>query len=331
MLQFVLRRIIIAIPVLIGVTFIIFTMMYFTEGDPTLLMLGEDATPEQHQELRDRMGLDDPFLVQYGNYLFGILRGDLGTSFTTGLPVIDEILPRIPITLRLAVLSTLLAIIIGIPAGIFSAVRQYSILDNIIMVFATMSLTIPNFWLALLLLLFFSVHLGWLPSFGLEGPLYYILPVLSISMTSLAVFTRMTRSSMLEVIRQDYIRTAHSKGQSEMKIIFKHALKNALIPIITIIGLQFAVVLGGAVVNETVFSIPGLGRLMVDAIRARNYPVVQGGVLVIAFMFVLLNLIVDLLYAFVDPRIKTQYQNASKQKKKKKALVADGKGGAVSG
>ncbi len=324
MLQFVFRRLLIAIPVLLGVVFIIFTMMYFTDGDPARMMLGDDATEEQIEAKREELGLNDPFLTQFGRYLFGVLRGDLGISYATGLPVVDEILSRLPVTFNLAFLSTLLAVCIGIPAGILSAVRQYSVLDNISTVLTMLSLTMPNFWLALLLIIVFSVHLGWLPPGGLYGPSFYILPIISISATSLATITRMTRTSMLEVIRQDYIRTAHAKGQSELSIIFRHALGNALIPIITVIGIQFAVVLGGAVVNEQVFSIPGLGKLMVDAIKARNYPIVQGGVLVIAIMFSLLNLLIDALYAFVDPRIKTQYQNAARRRQKTDIALSQG-------
>lgn len=323
MLQYVIKRILVTIPVLIGVTFIIFTMMYFTPGDPARLILGDTATEEEVTELREEMGLNDPFLKRYVNYLKDLSRGDLGESYTTGLPVTDEIKARLPVTFRLAVLSCLFAIIIGIPVGIISAVRQYSWLDNITMLAALMGITIPSFWLALMLVLVFSVRLGLLPASGLYGPIYYVMPVISISAVSVAMITRMTRSSMLEVIRQDYIRTARAKGQTEIKIIFKHALKNALIPIITVIGIQFASGLSGAVVNEQVFALPGIGKMMVDAIKARNYPVVQGGVLVIAIMFSVLNLVIDLAYAFVDPRIKTQYSR-KKEKKGSETVRSEG-------
>lgn len=323
MLQYVIKRILVTIPVLIGVTFIIFTMMYFTPGDPARLILGDTATEEEVTELREEMGLNDPFLKRYVNYLKDLSRGDLGESYTTGLPVTDEIKARLPVTFRLAVLSCLFAIIIGIPVGIISAVRQYSWLDNITMLAALMGITIPSFWLALMLVLVFSVRLGLLPASGLYGPIYYVMPVISISAVSVATITRMTQSSMLEVIRQDYIRTARAKGQTEIKIIFKHALKNALIPIITVIGIQFASGLSGAVVNEQVFALPGIGKMMVDAIKARNYPVVQGGVLVIAIMFSVLNLVIDLAYAFVDPRIKTQYSR-KKEKKGSETVRSEG-------
>ncbi len=324
MLQFVLKRILVTIPVLLGVTIIIFSMMYLTEGDPARLILGDTASEEEVQVLREEMGLNDSFFEQYFRFLFGALRGDLGKSYTTGTPVITEIMARLPVTAKLAFFSTLFAVVIGIPAGIISAVKQYSIWDNITTILALIGITIPNFWLALLLVLFFSVNLKWLPASGLYGWKYYIMPVISISAMSVATIARMTRSSMLEVIRQDYIRTARAKGQSEMVIIFKHALKNALIPIITVIGIQFAIVIGGAVVNEQVFAIPGLSKLMVDAIKARNYPIVQGGVLIIAVIFSVLNLLVDLLYAFVDPRIKTQYQSVAKKSKEQSAQTKEG-------
>ncbi len=321
MLKFAIKRILITIPVLIGVTFIIFSMMYFTPGDPARLILGENASDEAVFELREEMGLNKPFFTQYFSYLNGLLHGDLGTSYTTKMPVADELKARLPVTAKLATYVILFAIVIGIPAGIISAIKQYSILDYITTILALLGITMPNFWLALLLILFFSVTLGILPASGLYGPAYYIMPVISISVFSIATITRMTRSSMLEVIRQEYIQTARSKGLSETKVIFKHALLNALIPIITVIGLQFSNSLGGAVVNESVFAIPGIGKLMVDAIKSRNYPVVQGGVLTIAVMFSLLNLATDIIYAFVDPRIKTQYINSSKKRRLQKEHI----------
>jgi len=306
--RYILRRILVTIPVLLCVTFLIFTMMHFTDGDPARLILGDTATEEEVAALQKEMGLDRPFFEQYVRYMWNLFHGDLGVSYMTKLPVSNEIMTRLPVTIRLALLSCLFAVAVGIPAGIISAVKQYTILDNIITVLALIGITMPNFWLALLLVLFFSVKLGVLPASGLYGPLYYIMPVISISAASLATITRMTRSSMLEVIRSDYIRTAKAKGLSERQVIIKHGLKNALIPIITIIGIQFAGGLSGAVVNEQVFAIPGLGKLMVDAIKNRNYPLVEGGVLVIALMCSIVNLAVDLMYAIADPRIKAQYE-----------------------
>ena len=314
MLKFILKRILVTIPVLLGVTFIMFILMSLTEGDPAQMMLGDLATPEEIEALRDELGLNDPFLIRYFTYLGNVIRGDLGTSFATREPVLTVVMARLPTTARLAFFSCLFAVIVGIPIGIISAIKQYSFIDSIARVLALLGIALPNFWLALMLMLFFSVFLGWLPPSGLYGPLHYIMPVMSISAVSVATFARMTRSSMLEVIRHDYISTARAKGQNETFVIFKHALPNAMIPIITVIGLQFAELLGGAVVNEQIFAIPGLGNLMVSAIRARDFPVVQGSVLIIAVMFCLLNLLIDLLYAFIDPRIKSQYTSGRKKK-----------------
>lgn len=316
MLKFILKRLLVMIPVLLGVTFIVFSMMSITDGDPARMMLGDLASEEEVAQLREDMGLNDPFFTRYFNYLGDLLHGDLGTSYSTKQPVAKAVMERLPATAKLALLSCLFAIVVGVPIGIISAVRQYSFIDNCARIVSLLGISLPNFWLALLLMLLFSVKLGWLPASGLYGPQYYIMPMVSISAVSVATFARTTRSSMLEVIRQDYIRTARAKGQNEWVVVTKHALRNALIPIITIVGVQFATALGGAVVNEQVFAIPGLGKLMVDSIKSRDIPVVQGGVLIIAIMFSLLNLFVDLLYAFVDPRIKSQYVKGGKKSKK---------------
>ena len=247
MLKFILKRLLVMIPVLLGVTFIVFSMMYITDGDPARMMLGDLATDEEVEALREDMGLNDPFFTRYFNYLGDLLHGDLGTSYSTRQPVSTAIMERLPATIKLAFFSCLFAIVIGVPIGIISAVRQYSIIDSISRIVSLIGISLPNFWLALLLMLLFSVQLGWLPPSGLYGPEYYIMPVISISAVSLATFARTTRSSMLEVIRQDYIRTARAKGQTEWVVVTKHALRNALIPIITIVGVQFATALGGAV------------------------------------------------------------------------------------
>ncbi|NLD97194.1 MAG: ABC transporter permease, partial [Synergistaceae bacterium] len=286
-------------------------------GDPARLILGETASETEVRELREEMGLNDPFLLQYGRYLKkAVFEGDLGTSYVTGRPVVTEIVARFPTTMLLAVLSVCISVLIGIPTGIISATRQYSIFDNLAMILALVGVSMPNFWQGLVLIIVFSLHLGWLPASGFYGPAYWILPALTIGTSTAATITRMTRSSMLEVIRQDYIRTARAKGQTELVVILKHALKNALIPIITVIGLQLGRGLGGAILTESIFSIPGLGKLMVDSIKARNYPVVQGGVLFIAVMFSFINLLVDVLYAYADPRIKSQYKRGRKPRKK---------------
>lgn len=325
MYKYIMRRLVMMVPVLLGVIFIVFTMMYITPGDPARIMLGEGASAEDVVQLRDEMGLDDPFLVQFGRYVGKVvLKGDLGTSYTSKEPVITEILDRFPTTLLLATLGVLVSVIIGVPTGILSAVKQYSWVDNLAMIIALIGISMPAFWLGLMAILVFSVKLGVLPASGFSTPLHWILPALTVGAGSAAIITRMTRSSMLEVIRQDYIRTARAKGQTEKVVILKHALKNALIPIITVVGLQFGMLLGGAVLAETVFSIPGLGKLMVDSIKGRNFPVVQGGVLFIAVLFSFVNLFVDILYAYVDPRIKSQYKSVKKRSTNEKVAKVGG-------
>lgn len=309
MIKYILRRLIMLIPVLLGVTFIVFTLMYITPGDPVRLILGESAPEEAVQELREEMGLNKPFIVQYVNYMKKlILHQDLGSSYVTRRPVMQEIISAFPSTLKLAASSVLFAIILGIPIGIISAVKKYSIFDNLSMAFALIGISMPVFWLGLLLILLFSVHLKILPSSGYDSFKQMILPAVSLGAQSVAIIARMTRSSMLEVIGQDYIRTARAKGQKEKIVIFNHAFKNALIPISTSIGLQFGGLLGGAVLTESIFSIPGIGRLMVDSIKMRDFPVVQGSVLIISITFCIVNLLVDLYYAYIDPRVKTQYK-----------------------
>jgi len=307
--KYIIKRLLYLIPVLLGVSFIIFTMMYLTPGDPARIMMGDNAPPEAIEALREQLGLNDPFLVQYGNWLRRlILEGDAGVSYQTRRPVMGEIMERFPATLQLAAAGVVVSVSIGIPLGIISATKQYSIFDKLSMFFALLGVSMPAFWQAMLLILLFSLHLGWLPPSGLGTFNHLILPAITIGTGSAAIIARMTRSSMLEVIRQDYIRTARAKGQVEFIVVTRHALKNALIPIITVVGLQFGALLGGAVLTESVFSIPGIGRLMVDSISSRDFPVVQGGVLFIAVTFSLINLLVDIVYAFVDPRIKSQYK-----------------------
>ena len=308
MWRYILRRVVAFIPVLLGVSFIIFLLLYMTPGDPARMLLGDMATEDRVQALRQEMGLNDPFFVQFGRYILNALQGDIGRSYITKHPVTGEILAAFPATLKLAIFSVIVAIVLGIPLGIVSAIRQYSLFDTLAMFFAIVGISMPVFWLGLLLILFFSVHLGWFPASGFDSFRAMVLPAVTLSTPSLAVISRMTRSSMLEVIRQDYIRTARAKGQKESVVIWRHALGNALIPIVTIVGLQFGGLLEGAVLTESVFSVPGVGRLMVEAIKTRDYPLVQGGVLYMAVAFSLINLLVDIVYAYVDPRIKAQYQ-----------------------
>ncbi len=306
--RYIVKRLIMLIPVLLGVSFIVFSIMYMTPGDPAQIILGQNASEEALVELREEMGLNDSFIVQFIRFVSGAVRGDFGRSYQSNRVVFAEILSRFPATLKLAGLGILVSVLIGIPVGIISATKQYSIFDNASMVLALLGASMPCFWAGLMLILVFSVWLGILPSGGYGGLMYYILPGITLGTSSAAAITRMTRSSMLEVIRQDYIRTARAKGVAEKYVITKHALKNALIPIITVIGLQFGFLLGGAILTETVFSWPGVGRLMVDSIKQKDTPMVQGLVVFIAVTFSAVNLLVDILYSYVDPRIKSQYK-----------------------
>jgi len=295
------------LPVLLGVTFIVFTLTYFTDGDPARIRLGLQASQEDVDAFREQLGLNDPFIEQFVRYVGNVVQLDIGVSFASDRPVFDEIISRFPTTMQLAAMSVLIAMLLGIPLGILSATKQYTIFDTSANFVGLMGISIPNFWLSMMLVLFFGVTLRWLPTSGFDTPLHWILPSFSIGLSSTAIIMRMTRSSMLEVLRQDYIRTARAKGQKESKVIIKHALKNALIPVITVVGIEVGVLLGGAILTENIFSINGIGRYMVDSIQTRDYPVIQGGVLLIAALFSFVNLFVDIIYAYVDPRIKAQY------------------------
>ena len=307
--RYLIRRILAIIPVLLGVTFILFSLLYLTPGDPARLALGEDAPEESLIEFRKEHGLDRPFLARYGLFVYNaVVHQDMGRSYTTRRSVAQEVLNTSPTTVTLAFGAIMLAILFGITFGVICAIKQYSIFDNVAMVVAMLGISIPNFYLAILCIIWFSVWLRWLPSSGFDTLSQRILPWITLSSTSLSIIARMTRSSMLEVIHSDYIRTARAKGQRESTIILKHALRNALIPIITIVGIQFGHLLGGAVLVESVFSIPGVGRLAVDAIKSRDFPMVQGAVMYIAVSFVFINLLVDLLYAWVDPRLRTRFR-----------------------
>ena len=309
MLRYIVRRVLFLIPVLLGVAFCVFTLLYLTPGDPARMVLGDLATEDAVQEFRNREGLNDPFLVQFGNYIWkAVTKGDIGRSYVTKRSVAQEVLAAFPATLELSALAMVIAILVGLPCGILSAIKQYSLFDTVTMIFAMIGLSMPVFWLGLLLILLFSVHLRWLPSSGFGTFKAMILPAVSLSAQAISMVTRMTRSSMLEVIRADYIRTARAKGQKESVVIWVHALHNALIPVVTLCGLQFGHLLAGAILTESIFAIPGIGRLMVTSIMQRNYPVVQGGVLFIAIAFSIVNLLVDLVYAYIDPRIKAQYK-----------------------
>jgi len=312
MTKYLIRRLLLAIPTLIGVSFFVFLSVRLVPGDPAIALAGELATPEIVAQVRDNLGLDDPIHIQYLNYMGRILQGDMGNSIRSGLPVTEEIALRLPRTLLLTFASLLVAAAVGIPLGIASSTRPGSMFDTGSMIVALLGISMPIFWLGLMLMIFFAVLLpDWL---NLTGPVlpptgygtwqHMIMPVIALAANSIALQARMTRASMLEVLGQDYIRTARAKGQHERRVVYYHALRNAMLPIVTIIGLQFGTLLGGAVLTETVFSWPGIGRLLVDSIGYRDYSVIQGTVLIIAVGFVMTNILVDLFYAYLDPRIK---------------------------
>ena len=304
MLKYIGKRLLFLILVLLGVSFIVFTLLYISPGDPAKIMLGEAATEEACEALREQLGLNDPFFVRYFNYIKDIVvHQDLGISYSTRGPVLDQLLAAFPNTVRLAASAIVIAVVVGVSLGIISAVKQNSVIDNLVMVFALLGTSIPIFWLGIMMIVLFSVKLGLLPPSGYGTWQQMIMPAIALGLQSTAMIARMTRSSMLEVIRQDYVKTARAKGQREFVVIMRHVFRNALIPIITVVGLQFGQLLGGAMLTEMVFSIPGLGRLIIDAITERDYPVVQGGVLLVAACFSLVNLVVDLLYAVADPKI----------------------------
>lgn len=325
MATFIIKRFLQFIPVLIGISILVFFLLHLIPGDPALTLLGQDATPEDLERLRDVMGLNEPIYIQLMVFLRNLVQGDLGLSIFQDTPVITLIAKHLPATIELALVSMVIALIISIPLGIISAVKQFSWLDYVSMFFAQLGVSMPVFWMGLLLIIGFSVNLNVLPSFGRGEPLfeaightiqtgnlYYvvdsfqhlILPAFTLGVMSAALITRMVRSAMLEVLKEDYIRTAEAKGVRGIVVIIKHAFRNALIPVVTIVGLQFGNLLGGAIVTETVFAWPGIGRLVITAISQRDFPVVQGCVLMIALVFAIINLIVDILYAIINPKIQ---------------------------
>jgi len=308
LLWYIIKRLLYMIPVLLCVVIIVFTLMYITPGDPARSILGDSAMPETVAALRESMHLDDPYFTQLWRYLSQlILHGDMGNSYKSHQPVISEILARYPSTLKLTFYCLIFALITGVGIGIISAVKQYSWIDNICVALSLLGVSAPVFWVGMLLILIFSVFLGWLPPSGSSSILHWIMPVVTLGGQTSAYIMRITRSSMLEVIRQDYIRTARSKGQTEFKTIVLHALRNALIPIVTITGNQVCVLLAGATVTETVFSLPGIGKLLVDSMNLKDYATVQGVVLWVGLNCVVINIIVDIIYCFVDPKVKTSF------------------------
>ncbi len=347
MLRYTVRRVLGVIPVLVGISLLVFLVLRLIPGDPALLMLGERATPQQREALARQLGLDKPlffnltgegslFDSQYFNMMGDLLTGNLGTSITRRTAVVDELKVRFPATLELTIVALLIASVVGVSVGVLAATRRGSLLDAGSMLIALAGVSIPIFWLGLMFQLLFGIRLGWLPislrldpalSRGFQGPTglyildgllvgrpeitfnaitHLILPSLALATVPLAIIARMTRSAMLEVLSQDYIRTAWAKGLRERVVVTRHALRNALLPVVTVIGLQLGFLLGGAILTETVFSWPGIGRWILDGVLARDYPVVQGGVIFVAFVFVIVNMLVDLSYAFLDPRIHYQ-------------------------
>lgn len=306
-----MQRLLAAVPVLLGVSILVFLMIHLIPGDPARQIAGMDARPEEVERIRDELGLNDPLPVQYVRYLGDLLKGDFGRSLHSRRPVIEDVKERFPVTLQLAVASTLVATLIGVTAGVISAVYKYKLVDHLVMIGALMGISMPVFVIGLLGMWLFALHLRWLPSGGVGGPWYtwdglkyMILPALTLAGTSIGIIARLTRSSMLEALRQDYVKTARAKGLSELAVVVKHALRNSLLPVVTYLGLEFGFLLGGAVVTETIFSLPGLGRYLLSAISARDYPIIQACILLGALFFVLVNLVVDVLYSFLDPRIR---------------------------
>ena len=307
MIRYIIKRLLLMIPAILATSLIIFVAMNMIGGDPVDSLAPENATEEQIEEIREELGLNDPLLVRYLKYMGGMLRGDLGVSYVTKQDVFKTFAERLPATLKLACSSVLVATLVGLPLGIYTAIHQNTWKDTGGMVFALFGVSMPNFWLGLMLILVFSLGLKWFPSGGYGGIRNLVLPAVTVGLGFAALITRTTRSAMLDVIRQDYMTTARAKGVPERKVIFGHGLKNALIPIITVIGMQLSNALTGSVLAETVFSWPGVGRLIVDSIAKRDTPMVTGSIIMCCILVCIVNVAVDLIYAFFDPRIKAQY------------------------
>ncbi|MEL0330402.1 MAG: nickel ABC transporter permease [Deltaproteobacteria bacterium] len=302
--NFLLRRLLLLIPVLWGVATLVFLLLHFITGDPVDLMLGDSALGTDRETLRDQLGLNDPLIVQYLRYFGDLLQGDWGTSLFSKKPVFEEIMERVPATMELMLGAMVVTILVAMPLGLIAAVNKGTWIDQGAMIFSLLGVSIPNFWLGPMLILLFSIHFDLLPVNERGGLEHLILPALTLGTSLASILARITRSSVVETLQAEYIRTARSKGISELRILFRHALRNALIPIVTVIGLQVGVLLSGAIITEAIFDWPGLGNLLISAINSRNYPLVQGCVLFIAGSYVMVNLVIDLLYAYLDPRIR---------------------------
>ncbi|MGA1867502.1 MAG: nickel ABC transporter permease [bacterium] len=306
-----MNKLIFTLITVVGVISLVFFLIHLIPGDPIELMLGEMAQPADIAKLRKDLGLDKPIATQYKDYIVNLIQGDLGHSIRSHAPVSSLIIKHFPATLELTIAALIVAVLISLPAGIISATKQFSLYDHGSMLFALLGISMPNFWLGPLLILLFSVKLGWLPVSGRGSIAHLILPAITLGTAMAAILTRMTRSSLLEVIREDYITTARAKGLKEGRVIIKHALTNALIPVVTIVGLQIGSLLAGSIITETIFSWPGIGRLTIQAIYARDYPLVQGCVLTIAVSYVVVNALTDIVYAIIDPRIRYDTSGAS--------------------
>ena len=317
MIKYVLKRIALLIPIMLGVSAIIFTLKTFTPGDPVRQILGNSASEEQMEAKREELGLDKPVVVQYVNYITGVCRGDFGKSYRTGEPVLRELAPRLVTSMIVTLGAVAIGAVLGIILGIISAIKKYTWADSLVLIISMFFQSVPEFVVALVLILIFSVQLHLLPAPGAEVASGYILPMLCIGLSSVASYTRITRSCMLEVLGEDYIRTARAKGQTEPNIIKRHALRNVMIPVAQSIGSNLGVAIGGGMVIETVFSIPGVGKYIVDAITQRNYPSVLGGVLILALILTLINLLVDISFILIDPRLKTTIISGGAKKAKK--------------
>ena len=314
MYKYILGRLVVLIPVILALTFVVFTILYLTPGDPTAIILGNEYSEEASAKLKAELGLDKPFFVQYVNYVAGLVQGNFGMSYITRAPVGEQLSARFPNTFKIVIAAMVFCVALGIPIGVFSATKPNSVFSNITMIIGLLGVSLPIFWLGLLLILLFSVNLGWLPSSGMDqGFKSIILPSLALGANYMANIMRTTRSSMLEAVRQDYIRTARAKGVSRGAVIRHHALPNALMPTITVVGMNVGALLGGVVLTETVFSIPGTGRLLVESIGKRDAPCVLGCLVIMALCVAISNLIVDLIYAYIDPRIKAQYSKEAVQ------------------
>lgn len=309
MIKYILKRLVLIIPVMIGVSILSYSLLYIAPGDPAEIILRQqlgviDPDPDMIKSFKEEYGLNDPAYIQYGRWLYNVLKGNLGISFRTGQPVLEEFFDRFPATFQLAFVSIILAVLIAIPLGIISGIRHNSVIDHVTRFVALFGVSMPNFWLGLLLILCFSLYLGWFPVFGYGTTKHLVLPAITLGTAGAASLMRLTRASMLEVLRQNYIRTARAKGVKEKVIVWQHAFRNALIPVVTVLGIQLGLLASGAVIVETIFSWPGVGKFLVDSIYARDFPVIQGFVLMIAMAYVLANLLTDIVYTYLDPRIR---------------------------